>query len=538
MGDDKLATTKLWRVNPTSNRSEKNSISKNIDYAMNEEKTVYKEDVFIDDEEFDDFESLSSIVSYATNEDKTEIKVNEFNTIKKRYVTGINCTPDTAVEEFIAIKKLYNKTDGTLLYHGVQSFSPGEASPNLAHKIGIELAKKMWGEDYQVVVTTHCDKEHIHNHFVVNSVSFTTGKKYHHGQKDIYKFRQMSDELCNKYNLSVITESKKNNGKYYTSKNKRQLIKEDIDIAIANSNTLKEVYEFLENELGYKVNTKNKYVTLTPPGSTVSFRLDSLDKDRKNPNKENRYTEIKIAQRLINENNNIQQETYKAPKYDIYDTLKYSNNYKSPYKPYRHELNFFNSIDYIFRNCSFRKTYWRYYYEFKKYKKQDNKNIKYNNYKYYYYLQNMDYFKTSFPHKHFYIRSESRKVLQNYSENICFISKNHLENLQDTDDYKKSVNAKLNQLISKQRKTTKMLRSCSENEQTELLEEIKDIQSQITNCEREIRICNRIIKDNSYTENQLIEIDKDYYSNINKEENQSKEQKERKNEQWQQKMQL
>ena len=92
-----------------------------------------------------------------------------------------------------------------MAYHGYQSFAPGEATPELAHEIGLALAKKLWGEKYQVLVATHLDKaHHLHNHFVVNTVSFVDGIKYYRSEKDYFAMQRESDRLCREYGLSVI----------------------------------------------------------------------------------------------------------------------------------------------------------------------------------------------------------------------------------------------------------------------------------------------------------------------------------------------
>ena len=85
----------------------------------------------------------------------------------------------STLEDMINTKKRFNKTDGILAYHAYQSFKENEVTPELAHEIGIKLAEEMWGDKFEVVVSTHLNTNHIHNHFVINSVSFIDGKKYY-----------------------------------------------------------------------------------------------------------------------------------------------------------------------------------------------------------------------------------------------------------------------------------------------------------------------------------------------------------------------
>ncbi|MDY4810371.1 MAG: relaxase/mobilization nuclease domain-containing protein, partial [Bulleidia sp.] len=88
------------------------------------------------------------------------------------------------------------KDDGVLAFHAVQSFKPDEITPDECHEIGVRLADQMWGDRFEVVVSTHLDRHHLHNHFVINSVSFMDGKKFDNNRKDYMQFRNLSDELC------------------------------------------------------------------------------------------------------------------------------------------------------------------------------------------------------------------------------------------------------------------------------------------------------------------------------------------------------
>ena len=175
-----VATTKIWAI--------KDSISRVISYAKNPEKTM--------------FADLKQVLKYAENEEKT-IDKNE----KTMYVTGVNCKAETAYEEMRAVQNRFDKCTGNIAYHAYQSFKTGEVSPELAHKIGVELAEKIWSE-YQVVVATHFNTGTYHNHFVVNSVNMFTGKKFNCNKGAYYKFREISDRLCRENNLIVIENPK------------------------------------------------------------------------------------------------------------------------------------------------------------------------------------------------------------------------------------------------------------------------------------------------------------------------------------------
>ena len=103
-------------------------------------------------------------------------------------------------------KKYYNKEDKILAFHAYQSFKEGEVTAELAHKIGVQLANEMWGDRFQVIVTTHLNTHCIHNHFVINSVSFKDGLKYYDNHTNYSIMRHLSDEICKEYGLSVLEE--------------------------------------------------------------------------------------------------------------------------------------------------------------------------------------------------------------------------------------------------------------------------------------------------------------------------------------------
>lgn len=176
---------------------------------------------------------------------------NEGETVMRQFVSGVNCSPSTARDEMIAVKKRFGKEDGTVAYHGYQSFAPGEATPELAHEIGLALAKKLWGGKYQVLVATHLDREnHLHNHFVVNTVSFVDGIKYHRTEQDYFDMQRESDRLCREYGLSVIENPQRGKSKHYGEWRAEQegrptylsLIKADVDTAIRQSMTERQFF--------------------------------------------------------------------------------------------------------------------------------------------------------------------------------------------------------------------------------------------------------------------------------------------------------
>ncbi len=123
-----------------------------------------------------------------------------------KLVSGINCTPELSFNEFRATKKLYKKESGKFFYHLDQSFSPKEnISPKVAHEIALQFANENF-IGFEVVVATHIDRAHIHSHFLVNSVSFDTGKKLHFDKDSIKNLRASSDKICERFGLSTLKQ--------------------------------------------------------------------------------------------------------------------------------------------------------------------------------------------------------------------------------------------------------------------------------------------------------------------------------------------
>lgn len=165
-------------------------------------------------------------------------------------------------EQFVDTKKCWGKNKKKrLAYHAIQSFAPGEVTPDQAHKIGVEYAEEVWGDRFEVLVSTHLDKGHLHNHFLINSVSYVDGYMYHESNGDYRDILQReSDRICAEHGLSVIApkkdtrhksrpEVKPENGKTPTM---HTLIYQDIDNAIQMSTDLNSFYNVLR-QMGYQV---------------------------------------------------------------------------------------------------------------------------------------------------------------------------------------------------------------------------------------------------------------------------------------------
>ena len=192
---------------------------------------------------------------------------------QRHLVTGVNCMADTAFQEFMNTKRLYGKTDGRMYYHVIQSFNPEERlSPQTAHEIALKLAQEFAG--HEVLVCTHTDRDHLHSHLIINSVSAETGRKYHSDKDNIQRIRQASDNLCREYGLTVIQPKQKRTPGMsvaeYRSADKGQSWKLRLAIAIDDTMSVAKsrthFIDLMEQE-GYQVSwTDNrKYITYTTP---------------------------------------------------------------------------------------------------------------------------------------------------------------------------------------------------------------------------------------------------------------------------------
>ena len=268
-----MATTSIWSV--------KGWLGKLVIYVENPNKTTnpqYYEKAELTEKQA---QTLLDVIDYATDPSKTDSAIHDENIeTHQQFVTGINCLPATARDEMQAVKRRFGKEDGVIAYHGYQSFAPGEADPKTAHEIGMRLAKELWGEKYQVVVATHLDKEnHLHNHFVVNTVSFVDGIRYHRTGKDYHDMQVASDNLCREYGLSVIENIQYGKSMHYGEWKAEQeqrptwrgFIKADIDEAIRMSLTERQFFRHLE-EKGYEIKM-GKDISVRPQGKERFVRL-------------------------------------------------------------------------------------------------------------------------------------------------------------------------------------------------------------------------------------------------------------------------
>ena len=265
-----MAVTSLWRI--------KGAVNKVIIYAENPKKTtLFGENIDTDLDTKRPENVLNAVLDYTQRGTATE---------QKKLVSGINCDPNNADKEMMKVKNDFGKTGGTVAYHGYQSFSQGEVDAETAHLIGCQLAEELWGNRYQVVVATHIDKEsHIHNHLVLNTVSFVDGKKFHRTNEDYRNMQKVSDKLCKEYGLNVIyypKNEKKSYVEYKAEKNgeltKNEIIRRDIDECLKAATTQQQFITAMKY-LGYTFDFSHKYTTVSHPSFTKPRRLKTLGED-------------------------------------------------------------------------------------------------------------------------------------------------------------------------------------------------------------------------------------------------------------------
>lgn len=251
-----MATTKLWHI--------KGRIKDLMEYVENPEKTV------VTDKQEQDF---LNVFSYTWNPVKTA---------GGQYVTAINCQKDIALQQMVLTKKQYGKDDGYIAWHGYQRFKPGEVTPEECHAIGVAFAREMWGDRFQIIVTTHLDRGHLHNHLAFNSVSFRDGGKYNFSKEERQRMRDVSDRLCREHGLSVITNPHKAPSRPVWLDEKAgkptryNVYRADIQAAMENSTVLRHMEDYL-HRLGYITDFTGKHWKIRLPQYQHFTRLDTLD---------------------------------------------------------------------------------------------------------------------------------------------------------------------------------------------------------------------------------------------------------------------
>ena len=396
-----------------------------VAYASNEKKT-----------------GLDGVIDYAVNPDKTE---------QRLFQVCINCkSTDTAYAEMQNVKKRWKKENGVLGYHFIQSFKPGETTPEQAHQIGIEFAKQCFGDRFQVVIGTHLDKKHLHNHIVVNSVSFFDGKKYHSSPASYYnKIRFNSDKLCEENNLSIITP--KGRGLHYAEWKAikegrptiRGQIRSEIDEIIKCSYTMEQFWQNLKKR-GFVIHRKSpniKHTSIIAPNAKHPMRLDNLG---------NGYSEAEILERIIATRNGIiTASPFEMPK----KQYKFRGNIKDVKGK---KLKGFVAL------------YFHYLYLFKKIqRKQTPQRVS------------------------FFMRDEMIKF-DRYQKQFKFLFTHNIETGEDLQKYQKDKEAEVEILITRRKK---LYEERTDENCDEVKEKAQEINAELNELRKELRMCKAIFKD-------------------------------------------
>lgn len=312
-----MAITKIWAI--------KCRVENAIDYTTNEKKTLnptyksgdnkeeFKKDYeseyekYYDEETPNIYNDFDASFTYATNPEKTE---------QQYYITALNCFKETAKEEMKITKEQYGKLGGIVAFHLVQSFKENEVSPEIAHEIGVKLAKEIFGERFEVVVSTHLNTKCYHNHFIINSVSRLDGMKYYDTHTSYARIREISDELCREYKLSVLKEKiTKNTNISYTNFQKKyqstpyyKNTKLDIDKAIKQAYTYED-FEDILNKMGYILTYRANKLSVCANNYKRNIRIErAFGKE---------YTIERIEKRILEENDT------RVPFHDAYGSKRF-----------------------------------------------------------------------------------------------------------------------------------------------------------------------------------------------------------------------
>ena len=255
-----MAVTSIWPI--------KGKVENVIQYAANPEKTTE--------------EAAQAVSSLHAVDDVIEYAADQLKTEKLMYVSGIHCTLQNAVKKFNGDLNRFERRSDRVCYHAYQSFAENEVDAKTANDIGIELAKRLWGDKFRVIVATHCNTGHYHNHFVICASSFVDGSRFDNNRKDYNRMREESDRLCKEYGLSVIEKPKDkgmNYGEWLAEQEGkptlRSVIRAAIDTAILGSNTKAQFLDAMD-QMGFVIDQSGKYPKIKQVGNERFVRFKSL----------------------------------------------------------------------------------------------------------------------------------------------------------------------------------------------------------------------------------------------------------------------
>ena len=422
-----MAITKIWSV--------KSRLDTSLNYISNPDKTSVKPDI----------DAREGVIKYIKNKDKTE---------QCKFVSAFGCSEDYAFSDMVATQMMFERNrrkNGVVAYHIVQSFKDFETTPEIAHKCGQELVKRLFEGKYECVLATHLDHAHIHNHIIINATSYFDGTKYKNNFKDYFiDIRGISDAICIENCLSVI-ENPQRRGMHYAEwlalkegrPTIRGSIRRDIDEIIKCSYTMEQFWQNLKKR-GFVIHRKGpniKHTSIIAPNAKRPMRLDNLGKG---------YSEAEILERIIATRNGI----ITAPPSEM------------PKKQYKFRGNIKDVKGKKLKG--FVALYFHYLYLFKKIeRKQTPQRVS------------------------FFMRDEMIKF-DRYQKQFKFLFTHNIETGEDLQKYQKDKEAEVEILITWRKK---LYEERTDENCDDVKDQAKEINAELNEIRKEIRLCKAIFKD-------------------------------------------
>ena len=422
-----MAITKIWSV--------KSRLDTSLNYISNPDKTSVKPDI----------DAREGVIKYIKNKDKTE---------QCKFVSAFGCSEDYAFSDMVATQMMFERNrrkNGVVAYHIVQSFKDFETTPEIAHKCGQELVKRLFEGKYECVLATHLDHAHIHNHIIINATSYFDGTKYKNNFKDYFiDIRGISDQICRENCLSVIDKPQRRGmhyGEWLALKQGRPTIRgtirRDIDEIIKCSYTMEQFWNNLKKR-GFVIHRKGpniKHTSIIAPNAKRPMRLDNLGKG---------YSEAEILERIIATRNGI---ITASPS-------------EMPKRQYKFRGNIKNVKGKKLKG--FVALYFHYLYLFKKIqRKQTPQRVS------------------------FFMRDEMIKF-DRYQKQFKFLFSHGIETGEDLQKYQKDKEAEVEILITRRKK---LYEERTDESCDEVKDQAKEINTELNELRKEIRLCKAIFKD-------------------------------------------
>ena len=439
-----MAVTKIWSI--------KGRAGSPLTYVANPEKTQRE---FSEQQK----QALEDVIAYAANEDKTD---------QLFYTTGINCSVECARDQFDTAKIRFRKTDGIVAFHAYQSFKGDEVTPDEAHAIGVQLAKELWGDRFQIVVATHTNTSNVHNHIIINSVSYKDGLKFNGCKANTRLLRNTSDRICLEHGLSVIKEPKGKRVGTYLYKMEQagmptryNVARQAIDESVALSLTIEEFKsELRKRGYNYRFDPQRKYWTITPPGWKKAIRIHQLGEA---------YTRESIERRIYENDPSVRTERLRQ-------------NYKIP-----NHYNLRRRIDRIMGRSGLEKLYLRYCYELGYLPK---------------YRQN--------PTKMHILLKEDLLKCDQYSEQAKLLSKYHVNTDEDLSFLMEKIEDKIAKLTADRNELRNVIRRVKPDiDVDDGKAEIAALTSEIKELRHELKVCGQVQERSDHVRENLEIIDRD-----------------------------